>query len=124
MDLAHEYFVLLPPGVESCFGNFNAYCSAGIEKHQRESFCAYHGAEAGRRRRDRLRGRPLCGGRTLRRRQPPQVGKGQASAVNCGSSTECTFLTPSAKAVGTVDVIATVNGVNSAKSTADHFTYS
>ena len=45
MDLAHEYFVLLPPGVESCFGSGNAYCSAGIEPHEREEFCAYHGAE-------------------------------------------------------------------------------
>jgi hypothetical protein len=44
-DLTHEYFVLMPPGVESCFGSFNAYCSAGITKHERESFCAYHGAE-------------------------------------------------------------------------------
>jgi hypothetical protein len=45
MDLLHEYFVLLPPGVESCFGASNAFCSAGTLKHERESFCAYHGAE-------------------------------------------------------------------------------
>ena len=43
MDLQHEYFVLLPPGVETCFGTFNAYCSAGTVPHVRERFCAYHG---------------------------------------------------------------------------------
>jgi len=43
-DLGHEYFVLLPPGVESCFGAGNRYCSAGTTAHARESFCAYHGA--------------------------------------------------------------------------------
>ncbi len=45
MDLAHEYFVLLPPGVESCFGAANKYCSAGTTPHARETFCAYHGAD-------------------------------------------------------------------------------
>jgi hypothetical protein len=44
MDLEHEYFVLLPPGVESCFGTSNKYCSAGSVPHAREAFCAYHGA--------------------------------------------------------------------------------
>lgn len=42
MDLRHEYFVLLPPGVESCFGTGNSSCSAGTVSHPRESFCAYH----------------------------------------------------------------------------------
>jgi hypothetical protein len=45
MDLTDEYFVLTPPAVESCFGNSNAYCSSGIEVHERELFCAFHGAD-------------------------------------------------------------------------------
>jgi hypothetical protein len=41
-DLAHEYFVLMPPGVESCFEPAFASisCSAGTSK---PTFCAYHG---------------------------------------------------------------------------------
>ncbi len=40
-DLAHEYFVLTPPGVESCLEAAGELCSAGSAK---PSFCAYHGA--------------------------------------------------------------------------------
>src|SRR5215469_10580186 len=46
-DLSHEYFLLPPPGVESCFsGNRNANppfggCSAGEPRHI-AAFCAYH----------------------------------------------------------------------------------
>jgi len=39
-DLAHEYFVLLPPGVESCF---EGGCSAGTPH---PGFCAYHSSQA------------------------------------------------------------------------------
>jgi len=41
-DLAHEYFVLTPPNVESCFeeAGEESECSAGSEL---PSFCAYHG---------------------------------------------------------------------------------
>jgi hypothetical protein len=38
-DLAHEYFVLTPPGVESCLEG--SICSAGTSS---PAFCAYHGA--------------------------------------------------------------------------------
>ncbi len=41
MDLAHEYFLLTPPGVESCFESEGRSCSAGAEHAE---FCAYHGA--------------------------------------------------------------------------------
>jgi len=47
-DLSHEYFLLTPPHVESCFTNnpsdtppFGA-CSAGIEPQSLAFFCAYH----------------------------------------------------------------------------------
>jgi hypothetical protein len=45
-DLTHEYFVLTPPHVESCFTNdpttgFGG-CSAGIEPQNLIAFCAYH----------------------------------------------------------------------------------
>jgi IPT/TIG domain-containing protein len=40
-DLAHEYFVLTPPGVESCFGPTSTECSAGSLS---PAYCAYHGA--------------------------------------------------------------------------------
>jgi hypothetical protein len=40
MDLEHEYFLLTPPGVESCFEAAGHSCSAGT-KHA--SYCAYHG---------------------------------------------------------------------------------
>lgn len=40
-DLAHEYFLLTPPGVESCFDAGGTQCSAGTAS---AAFCAYHGA--------------------------------------------------------------------------------
>ncbi len=39
-DLEHEYFVLTPPGVESCFEAASDECSAGSAS---PSYCAYHG---------------------------------------------------------------------------------
>jgi hypothetical protein len=42
-DLAHEYFVLTPPGVEDCFEASGAECSAGSSV---PSYCAYHGSFA------------------------------------------------------------------------------
>jgi len=39
-DLEHEYFMLTPPGVESCFDAAGHECSAGT-KHA--AYCAYHG---------------------------------------------------------------------------------
>jgi hypothetical protein len=39
-DLAHEYFVLTPPEVESCFTSGGGECSAGSS---RPVYCAYHG---------------------------------------------------------------------------------
>ena len=42
-DLEHEYFVLTPPGVESCF-NETSECSAGSKA---PAYCAYHGSFAG-----------------------------------------------------------------------------
>jgi hypothetical protein len=41
--LAHEYFLLTPPGVESCFSSTSTECSAGTAT---AAFCAYHGAIA------------------------------------------------------------------------------
>jgi len=43
-DLAHEYFLLSPPGVETCFEADGAECSAGAENGV---FCAYHSAFSG-----------------------------------------------------------------------------
>ncbi|MGP0103656.1 MAG: IPT/TIG domain-containing protein, partial [Solirubrobacteraceae bacterium] len=40
MDLEHEYFLLTPPGVESCFEASGHECSDGA-KHA--AYCAYHG---------------------------------------------------------------------------------
>jgi IPT/TIG domain len=40
IDLQHEYFLLTPPGVESCFEAPGGECSAGTKSG---SFCAYHG---------------------------------------------------------------------------------
>ncbi|HEX9480837.1 MAG TPA: IPT/TIG domain-containing protein [Solirubrobacteraceae bacterium] len=40
-DLVHEYFLLTPPGVESCFGTASTECSAGSLS---PAYCAYHGA--------------------------------------------------------------------------------
>src|SRR5690242_10530142 len=47
-DLSHEYFLLTPPHVESCFGNDPATnfdgCSAGIVPFRPyAAYCAYHG---------------------------------------------------------------------------------
>lgn len=42
-DLTHEYFLLTPPGVESCFSALGSECSAGTAT---AAFCAYHGAIA------------------------------------------------------------------------------
>jgi hypothetical protein len=39
-DLAHEYFMLTPPGVEDCFEAAGHECSAGASKG---IYCAYHG---------------------------------------------------------------------------------
>lgn len=39
-DLAHEYFVLTPPGVEDCFESSGVECSAGSSA---PVYCAYHG---------------------------------------------------------------------------------
>jgi hypothetical protein len=41
-DLAHEYFLLTPPGVEDCFQASGKECSAGAKLHP--VYCAYHGA--------------------------------------------------------------------------------
>jgi IPT/TIG domain len=43
IDLQHEYFLITPPGVESCFEPAGNECSAGTS-HAR--FCAYHGVIA------------------------------------------------------------------------------
>ncbi|HYM54029.1 MAG TPA: IPT/TIG domain-containing protein [Solirubrobacteraceae bacterium] len=40
MDLQHEYFLLTPPGVESCFEALGHSCSDGAAH---PSYCAYHG---------------------------------------------------------------------------------
>jgi hypothetical protein len=40
-DLAHEYFLLTPPGVEDCFSAGGTECSAGTTKG---AYCAYHGS--------------------------------------------------------------------------------
>jgi hypothetical protein len=52
-----------------------------------------------------------------------KFGSTRAKSVNCASATTCTILAP-AHAVGTVDVIATVNKVSSPKNPpTDRFTY-
>jgi hypothetical protein len=40
IDIQHEYFVLTPPKVESCFDTEGFECSAGTEQ---AAYCAYHG---------------------------------------------------------------------------------
>jgi hypothetical protein len=40
-DLAHEYFLLTPPGVEDCFEASGVECSAGTSAGV---YCAYHGS--------------------------------------------------------------------------------
>lgn len=52
-----------------------------------------------------------------------KFGTAKATSVNCTSTTECTMLAP-AHAAGTVDVIATVNKLNSPVVTGDKYTYS
>jgi IPT/TIG domain len=42
IDLQHEYFLLTPPGVESCFEAAGNECSAGTPPSHAK-FCAYHG---------------------------------------------------------------------------------
>jgi hypothetical protein len=46
-DLSHEYFLLTPPHVESCFGSNPAEgydgCSVGIDPFDYAAYCAYHG---------------------------------------------------------------------------------
>jgi hypothetical protein len=42
-DLAHEYFLLTPPGVEDCFEASGLECSAGTSAG---AYCAYHGSIA------------------------------------------------------------------------------
>jgi PKD repeat protein len=44
-DLSHEYFLLTPPGVESCFDAAGKECSAGIPLPF-GVYCAYHGSFA------------------------------------------------------------------------------
>jgi hypothetical protein len=51
-----------------------------------------------------------------------KFGAAKAGAVSCTSSTTCTMLSP-AHAAGTVDVKATVEGLNSAKSSGDRFAF-
>jgi IPT/TIG domain len=51
-----------------------------------------------------------------------KFGAAASQSVNCTSSTQCTAVSPK-HAVAIVDVRATVNGVVSAKTTADHFRY-
>ncbi len=65
-DLTHEYFLLTPPGVESCF---EGSCSAGTPH---PGFCAYHANLALGAGELDLRQRPLPRRLRLRRRQPPQ----------------------------------------------------
>jgi PKD repeat protein len=43
MDLEHEYFLLTPPKVESCFEASGEECSAGVPDEEAAAFCAYHG---------------------------------------------------------------------------------
>ncbi|HYM46683.1 MAG TPA: hypothetical protein VES65_11070, partial [Solirubrobacteraceae bacterium] len=44
-DLTHEYFLLTPEGVESCFEeSAEAECSANVTEKAHQAYCAYHGA--------------------------------------------------------------------------------
>ena len=52
-----------------------------------------------------------------------KFGTAKATSVNCTSTSECTMLSP-AHTAGTVDVIATVNKLNSPVVTGDKYTYS
>ncbi|HWX97862.1 MAG TPA: PKD domain-containing protein [Solirubrobacteraceae bacterium] len=43
-DQAHEYFLLTPEGVESCFEeSVEAECSANVTELEHQTYCAYHG---------------------------------------------------------------------------------
>jgi hypothetical protein len=53
-----------------------------------------------------------------------KFGSGKASGVDCPSTTECTMVVPKARAAGVVDLKATASKASSAKTAADHFTYS
>jgi alpha-tubulin suppressor-like RCC1 family protein len=52
-----------------------------------------------------------------------KFGGTKSSSVSCVSSTECVAVSPKHSTTGVVEVIATVNGVNSPKTAADQFTY-
>jgi PKD repeat protein len=43
-DLTHEYFLLTPPGVASCFDAAASFCSGNTNVWTQGAFCAYHGA--------------------------------------------------------------------------------
>ena len=58
-DLAHEYFLLTPPGVEDCLEASGLECSAGS---QEPSYCAYHGNE------------PVAGGELIYSNDPYVTG--------------------------------------------------
>jgi PKD repeat protein len=62
-DLSHEYFLLTPKGVESCFEPGGEVCSAGVQPPF-DAFCAYHGNI------------PLSGGRELIYANDPYVTEG------------------------------------------------
>jgi PKD repeat protein len=43
-DLNHEYFLLTPEGVESCFESAGLACSANVTAPEFREYCAYHSA--------------------------------------------------------------------------------
>jgi PKD repeat protein len=45
-DLTHEYFLLTPPGIASCFDSGASFCSANTDVGS-NAYCAYHGVTAG-----------------------------------------------------------------------------
>ncbi len=61
MDLTHEYFLLTPPKVESCFEASGEECSAGSSK---PVYCAYHGNI------------PVAGGELIYANDPYVTGNG------------------------------------------------
>jgi hypothetical protein len=58
-DLAHEYFLLTPPGVEDCLEASGLECSAGSKE---PFYCAYHGNE------------PVAGGQLIYSNDPYVTG--------------------------------------------------
>jgi hypothetical protein len=52
-----------------------------------------------------------------------KFGTTKAKSVSCETSTTCTVLSPAGTAATTVDVVATVNKVNSPKVVGDKFSY-